>query len=129
MIGRMEPRARIRPLPPNFLSALPISAREVIQGNFPDDRQTSETALLFLQLTGNLYAQGRKFLLACYHCGIETGRYISLERLIEQNKERHYEVLEQSSQRWHEGKHDPWPTLNFLLFILTQACKEFESGD
>lgn len=66
------------------------------------------------------------FLLACYHCGIEAGRYISLERLIEQNKERYYEVLEQSSQRWHEGKHDPWPAMNFLLFVLTQACKEFE---
>lgn len=66
------------------------------------------------------------FLLAGYHCGIEAGRYISLERLIEQNKERYYEVLEQSSARWHEGKHDPWPTLNFLLFILTLACKEFE---
>jgi hypothetical protein len=26
-------------------------------------------------------------------------------------KERYYEVLEQSSARWHEGKHDPWPTL------------------
>jgi len=66
------------------------------------------------------------FLLACYHCGIEAGRYVSLERLIEQNKERYYEVLEQSSQRWHEGKHDPWPTMNFLLFILTQVCQEFE---
>jgi Fic family protein len=66
------------------------------------------------------------FLLACYHCGIEAGRYVSLERVIENNKERYYEVLEQSSARWHEGKHDPWPTLNFLLFILTQACKEFE---
>ena len=66
------------------------------------------------------------FLLACYHCGLEVGRYISLERLIEENKERYYEVLEQSSQRWHDAKHDPWPTMNFLLFILTQACKEFE---
>jgi Fic family protein len=66
------------------------------------------------------------FLLACYHSGIEAGRYVSLERLIEQNKERYYEVLEQSSQRWHNGKHDPWPTMNFLLFTLTQACKEFE---
>jgi Fic family protein len=66
------------------------------------------------------------FLLTCYHCGIEAGRYISLERLIEQNKERYYEVLEQSSTHWHEGKHDPWPTMNFLLFILGQACKEFE---
>jgi Fic family protein len=66
------------------------------------------------------------FLLAAYHCGIEAGRYISLERIIEENKERYYEVLEQSSQGWHEGKHDPWPTTGFLLFILTQACKEFE---
>ncbi len=66
------------------------------------------------------------FLLACYHCGLEAGRYISLERIVEDNKERYYEVLEQSSQRWHNGKHDPWPTMNFLLFILTQACKEFE---
>ena len=66
------------------------------------------------------------FLLACYHCGIEAGRYVSLERIIEDNKERYYEVLEQSSARWHQGKHDPWPTMNFLLFILTQACKEFE---
>ena len=64
------------------------------------------------------------FLLACYHCGIEAGRYVSLERLIEQNKERYYEVLEQSSQRWRDGKHDPWPAMNFLLFTLTQACKE-----
>ena len=66
------------------------------------------------------------FLLASYHCGIEAGRYISLERLIEGAKERYYEVLEQSSQRWHEGKHDPWPTMNFLLFILMEACQEFE---
>ncbi len=66
------------------------------------------------------------FLLACYHCGLEVGPYISLERLIEQNKERYYEVLEQSSQGWHEGKHDPWPTINFLLYILTEASKEFE---
>ena len=66
------------------------------------------------------------FLLACYHCGLEVGRYISLERIVEENKERYYEVLEQSSQRWHEGKQDAWPTVSFLLFVLTQACKEFE---
>jgi Fic family protein len=66
------------------------------------------------------------FLLACYDCGLDVGRYISLERLIEQNKERYFEVLEQSSQGWHEGKHDPWPTMNLLLYVLTQAYKEFE---
>lgn len=65
-------------------------------------------------------------LLTCYHAGLEVGRYISLERLIEENKERYYETLEQSSQGWHESQHDPWPYIGFVLFILDQAYKEFE---
>ena len=66
-------------------------------------------------------------LLQSYHLGYEVGRYISLERLIEQNKERYYETLEQSSQGWHEGKHDPWPYINYLMFILKTGYREFES--
>jgi Fic family protein len=65
-------------------------------------------------------------LLQCYHLGYDVGRYISLERLIEQNKERYYETLEQSSAGWHEGKHDPWPYINYLLFIIKSAYREFE---
>jgi len=65
-------------------------------------------------------------LLQCYHHGYEVGRYISIERLIEQNKERYYETLEQSSEGWHEGKHDPWPYMNFVLYTLKTAYKEFE---
>ncbi len=63
-------------------------------------------------------------LLQCYHLGHAVGRYISLERLIEQNKARYYETLEQSSQRWHEGHHDPWPYINYVLFILKSAYRE-----
>jgi len=65
-------------------------------------------------------------LLTCYHLGFEVGRYISLERLIEQNKERYYETLEHSSRGWHEGKHDPWLYINHLLNILKLAYREFE---
>jgi len=65
-------------------------------------------------------------LLQCYHLGLEVGRYISLERLIEQNKERYYETLEESSHGWHEGKHDPWPYINYILFIIRTAYREFE---
>lgn len=65
-------------------------------------------------------------LLLCYHLGYEACRYISLERLIEQNKARYYETLEESSQGWHEGNHNPWPYINYLLFILKAAYKEFE---
>lgn len=65
-------------------------------------------------------------LLQCYHLGFEVGRYISLERIIEENKERYYQTLEQSSQGWHEGKSDPWPYINFILSILRLGYKEFE---
>jgi len=75
---------------------------------------------------GNGRASRLLFLLLCYHLGFEVGRYISFERLIEQNKERSYETLKLSSQGWHEGKHDPWPYINFLLYTLIDASKEFE---
>ncbi|MBN1947063.1 MAG: Fic family protein [Bradymonadales bacterium] len=65
-------------------------------------------------------------LLQCYQLGFEVGRYISLERLIEENKERYYETLEASSQGWHEGLSDPWPYIHYLLFILKTAYREFE---
>ncbi len=65
-------------------------------------------------------------LLNCYYIGIEVGRYISIERLIEMHKERYYETLEESSFKWHEGIHNPWPYINFLLFIINSAYKEFK---
>lgn len=48
------------------------------------------------------------FLLQCCHLGYDVGRYISIERVIEQNKERYYETLEMSSQGWHQRNHNPW---------------------
>ncbi|MEW6410647.1 MAG: Fic family protein [Nitrospirota bacterium] len=65
-------------------------------------------------------------LLQCDHLGYEAGRYISIERIIEQSKDRYYETLEQSSQGWHDGKHDPWPYINYLLFTIKAAYREFE---
>jgi len=65
-------------------------------------------------------------LLMCYHLGLEVGRYISLERLIEQNKERYYETLAACSEGWHNGKHNPWPYINFLCSIIKTAYQEFE---
>jgi Fic family protein len=65
-------------------------------------------------------------LMLTYRAGAEVGRYISLERLIEENKERYYETLEQCSQGWHQGGHNPWPFINYALWVLKQAYEEFE---
>ncbi len=65
-------------------------------------------------------------LLALYQCGYEVGRYISLERVIEDSKETYYESLAASSQGWHEGNHDPFPWLRYFWGMLLRAYKEFE---
>ncbi len=65
-------------------------------------------------------------LLALYQHGYEVGRYISLERLIEEAKEDYYRVLQESSQHWHDGKHDLLPWLNHFLAIARRAYGEFE---
>ena len=75
---------------------------------------------------GNGRVSRLALLLQTYQAGMEVGRYISLERLIEQNKDRYYETLEQCSFGWHEGKHDPWPFINYILSILKNAYQEFE---
>jgi Fic family protein len=66
-------------------------------------------------------------LLALYQHGYEVGRYISLERLVEESKEDYYECLNRSSQRWHEGKHELTPWMNFLLAIIRRGYTEFEN--
>jgi len=61
-----------------------------------------------------------------YQAGYEVGRYISLERIIEESKETYYEVLLQSSHGWHEAKHDLRPWWNYFLGTLIAAYREFE---
>ena len=65
-------------------------------------------------------------LLALYQHGYEAGRYISLERLVEESKEDYYRVLQESSQLWHDGKHELLPWLNYYLAIIRRAYVEFE---
>lgn len=66
-------------------------------------------------------------LLLLYQAGYEVGRYISLERIIEESKESYYETLETSSQGWHEAAHDPLPWMTYYWGMLIKAYKEYES--
>ncbi len=67
-------------------------------------------------------------LLLLYHAGFEVGRYISLEHLIEKQREGYYEALRKSSQSWHSGKHTMLPWWEYFLGVmLLGAYQEFES--
>lgn len=65
-------------------------------------------------------------LLLLYQAGYEAGRYISLERIIEETKETYYQTLHRSSQGWHEARHDLRPWWDYFLGTLIAAYKEFE---
>lgn len=66
-------------------------------------------------------------LLLLYRAGHEIGRFISLEKLIEESKETYYESLERSTKGWDTSEHDLWPWLDYFLGILNAAYKEFET--
>lgn len=65
-------------------------------------------------------------LLTLYHHGHEVGRYVSLERVVEEAKDDYYEALRRSSEGWHEGRHDVLPWLNYFLGVVRRAYREFE---
>lgn len=65
-------------------------------------------------------------LMLLYQAGYDVGRYISLEKVIEDSKETYYEALEASSDGWHEGQHDLVPWLQYSHGVLIAAYLEFE---
>lgn len=65
-------------------------------------------------------------LLLLYHAGYEVGRYISLEKLIDDSRDTYYDSLKASTPGWHEGEHEIWPWLTYLGGILVAAYRGFE---
>ncbi|MBQ7669091.1 MAG: Fic family protein [Clostridia bacterium] len=66
-------------------------------------------------------------LLLLYRAGYTVGKYISIEKLIADSKETYYEVLQDSSFDWHEGKNDYAPFVRYMLGVVVAAYREFES--
>ena len=56
----------------------------------------------------------------------QVGRYVSLERLVEDSKEEYYHILERCSADWHAGANEIIPWWNYFLGILRRAYQEFE---
>ena len=65
-------------------------------------------------------------ILLLYQQGYEVGRYIGLERVIENTKESYYDALETSSNGWHKGKHEAIPWITYFLSTVLAAYEEFE---
>ena len=66
-------------------------------------------------------------LLLLYRAGYIVGKYISIEKLIEQSKETYYETLQQSSAHWHENANDYAPFVRYMLGVIAAAYREFSA--
>lgn len=66
-------------------------------------------------------------LLLLYREGYIVGKYISIEKLIEESKETYYEALRESSVSWHEEENDYAPFVRYMLGVIIAAYKDFSS--
>ena len=65
-------------------------------------------------------------LLLLYRNGYVVGKYISIEKQIEQTKDRYYDTLEEADAGWHEETNDPTPFIRYMLQVILACYTEFE---
>lgn len=65
-------------------------------------------------------------LLLLYKANYLVGKYISIEKIIEDTKESYYDALQKSSVNWHNNKNDYSYFVEYYLGILLNAYKEFD---
>ena len=65
-------------------------------------------------------------LLLLYRSGYMVGKYISIEMLIEDNKDDYYTSLQASSKNWDNNENNYIPFVKYYLGIILAAYREFE---
>ncbi len=66
-------------------------------------------------------------LLLLYKANYMVGKYISIEKIIEETKDSYYGTLEKSSTNWHSNENDYSYFVEYYLGIILNAYKEFDS--
>ena len=65
-------------------------------------------------------------LLLLYKADYMVGKYISIEKIIEETKDSYYDTLEKSSTNWHNNENDYSYFVEYYLGIILNAYKEFD---
>ena len=128
-------RLRFAPVAPEFVESAVgdlVDGYRLVVGEGGVDPLIAVPAFVFDFLCVHPFADGNGRLsrilnlLLLYQAGFDVGRYISLEKVVEDTKETYYEALEASSAGWHEGGHDLGPWLEYSHGVLIAAYLEFE---
>ena len=65
--------------------------------------------------------------LLLYQSGFFVAKYISLEKIIADNKDLYYDALYKSQSEWHDGKEDVTPFIKYILSIIYRVYIDFEN--
>ena len=129
-------RVRFEPTPavqtPQAIADLTSGFANAMAGGLADPLVLTPLAILdFLCVHPFTDGNGRVArllsLLLLYRFNYRVGRYISIERIVEESRETYYEALEQSSRGWHDSVHDAGPWLSYFWGVLIRAYGEFEA--
>lgn len=64
-------------------------------------------------------------LLLLYKSGYIVGKYISIEKIVENTKESYYDTLQQSSIEWHNNRNNYEFFIEYYLGIILSAYRDF----
>lgn len=66
-------------------------------------------------------------LLLLYKSGYIVGKYISIEKIVENSKDSYYDSLKKSSVGWHNNKNDYSFFVEYYLGVFLRAYKDFSN--
>ena len=64
-------------------------------------------------------------LLLLYKFDYNVGKFVSIEKIIEETKTDYYNALQSSSVNWFENKNDPTNFIKYMLQVILKAYKDF----
>lgn len=65
-------------------------------------------------------------LLLLYEFDYNVGKFISIEKIIEETKVDYYDALQTSSQNWINNENNPTEFIKYMLFVILKAYRDFE---
>lgn len=60
------------------------------------------------------------------NAGFDVVRYVAVEGLVDRTSDRYYATLKASTEKWHDGQHDVWPWLGYLIERIDEGYKTFD---
>ena len=66
-------------------------------------------------------------LLLLYKFGYDVGRFVSIEKIIEETKSGYYDALQKSSIGWKEDNNNPEYFIKYMLMVILRAYRDFDA--